>query len=446
MLYERGTAPVFSIVIGARVGGSDETPGETGVSHMFEHMAFKGTDTVGTKDYAKEKKLLAEMEQLALASDSATKLDEAQQQRWTALQKQLDALWIRGAMDAEYSKRGETGMNATTDSELTMYFMNMPRSAFEFTLWMESERLLNPVMREFYKERDVVMEERRMRFEDDPGGKLYEALLGVSFLGHPYRNPVIGYPYDLQRLTATKSEAFRKRFYVPSNLALGIVGNVNPEKDLVLIEKYFGRLPAGPVPSRPFAIEPPQIGQREVVIEFPSSPQFSVAYKKPVYPDPDVPALDVLWQVLAGSSVSPLHEELVKKQQVAASIGYGDMGGEQYPNLAAFIIIPKAPHTNLEVLDAFDKVITRFKRQGPSATQMEIAKRAIAATYLLHLKSSMSIAKDFVESELLFGNWKTSFEQYPALMAVTKDDVLRVARKYLITKTRTIGRVERSEK
>lgn len=442
ILYRRGIAPVFGGAVVVRVGGTDEQLGETGISHMLEHMAFKGTPVVGTKDYEREKKLLARLEEIAKASDAGLQMNESQKAEWESIGAELTKLWENGEFTREYEKRGASGMNATTDKEFTKYFNNFPRSAFEFWCWMESERLLRPVMRQFYQERDVVMEERRMRFEDDPEGKLYERLLGVSFLMHPYRNPVIGYDFDIKRLTASRVDEFRRRYYVPENIVVSVVGDVNPESDIAMIEQYFGRLPTGKTPPRPIVEEPPQQGERRLVLETKNSPQLAIAYHKVPYPHPDDPPLSLMQEILGGSSISPLQKELVKKRQIASSVDIEEAPGQAYPNLILVALTVKRPHTNQELLQAFDGLVEKFKQQGVSEENLMIAKRSIAMEYLGHMRSNLSLALDFASSELLYDDWKTLLHWYDQVMAVTSADVKRVANQYLVKDSRTIGFLE----
>ncbi|MBN8549285.1 MAG: insulinase family protein, partial [Deltaproteobacteria bacterium] len=410
ILYRRGDAPVFGAAVGVRVGGTDEQVGRTGISHMFEHMAFKGTDTVGTKDYAREQKLLAELETLVAQRGPDGKLASTQQARWDEIMKELNTLWNRSQFVSELEKRGASDLNATTDKEMTRYFMNLPRSAFEFWCWMESERLLHPVMREFYQELEVVKEEKRMRYDDDPSGKLYETLLGVAYLSHPYRNPVIGYDADLRNLTATAVDQFRRTYYVPGNMAIAVVGDVNPESDIKIIEKYFGRLPSAPLPPRPDVVEGPQEGERSFTLQANASPQIFIAYHKPQYPHADDAPITLMLEILAGKKTSPLYTELVKKKRLVTDIGHDEAPGAAYPNLFVFYASARSPHTNAEVLAAFDDVIKKFTSSKVSEEDLEVAKRAVAMDHLSHLKSNLALAQDFVTSELLSNNWKAMLD------------------------------------
>jgi len=441
ILYPRPMAPVFAGFVGLRVGAGDENIGETGISHLLEHMAFKGTPEIGTRDYEKEKTLLQELEILEAERQAQGALLAAQRERWQEVNRQLLSLWDLSGFTREYEKRGAVSLNASTDMELTRYYVNLPRSAFKFWCYMESERLQHPVLRQFYQERDVVLEERRMRYEDDPGGKLYELLLSSAFRVHPYRNPVIGYAFDVSRLTAAQLEQFRRRFYVPSNVVVAVVGDLTPEEDIKIIEVYFGRISGGGAPVRPPVVEPLQEGERRIVLETAAAPQLLIAYHKPNYPHPDDPPLSIMQEILAGGKLSPLYVEIVKKRRLATSLSHDEGPGFAYPNLMIFRFITRQPHSNGEVLQAFDRTISAFKKGPPTAEALEIAKRAIAMQYLSHLDSNLALASELAAAELIYNNWKAPLEWYDKAMAVTADDVERVAKKYLLDARRTVAEI-----
>lgn len=445
IFYRRGEAPIFAGAVVVRVGGSDEESGQTGISHLFEHMAFKGTRTVGTKDYGQEKRLLDRLEVLAAASHAGQQLSSEQRKEWDEIHEKLRQLWISDDFTARYEKQGAVGQNATTDKEFTKYFVSLPRSAFEFWCKMEADRLISPIMRQFYQERDVVLEERRMRFEDDPGGKLYELLLGIAYQHHPYRAPVIGYERDIRSLTATALEKFRRRYYIPQNIVISLVGRVDPEADIKVVEEYFGSVPTAADTARDIPEEGAQQGQRQVELSMAASPELVVAYRKPNYPHPDDPPLSVMAEILAGGRTSPLYTELVKKRQLAASVSHEEEPGIVYPNLLMFAATVKTPHSTDEVLHAFDGVVNRFKRVGPTGEQLEIAKRSIGMEYLGHLSSNQSLALDFATSQLAFGTWKASVEWYDKMTQVSLDDVKRVTSTYLVPQQRTVATIEREK-
>lgn len=442
LLYDRGIAPVFSGVVAVRVGGVDEPEGKTGISHMLEHMAFKGTSVFGTKDFDKERELLDQLEEVIRNSDKGQNFSPEQKERWSQLQSQLQELWTGDDFIREYRVRGAAGMNATTDKELTNYFVSFPKSAFEFWCMMESSRLVDPVLRQFYKERDVVMEERRMRYDNSPDGKLYELLLNTAYSQHPYRNPVIGYPEDIRSLTAKETAEFQKQYYVPENIVVSVVGDINPETDLPLLEKYFGRLKVAASPERTKIVEPMQQGEKRVSYKTNSSRKVFIGYKKPNYPHQDDAPLGVMLEMLVGTRSSPVYKELVQKTQIAAGLDYDESPGTAYPNLMLFYASIQAPYTNEQFLEAFDQELVKFKKAEINPELLEIAKRSIAMSYLSNLKSSMSVARDIASSELLHGGWQATFDWYEKAMAVTPEDIKRVANTYLNDTTRTVGFIE----
>lgn len=444
IFYRRGIAPVFSGALVVRVGSVDEPDGLTGASHMFEHMAFKGTHDIGTKDHRQEAPLLEELE-LLMAASRDRELTALEQAKLGELQEALAKLWIVNDFDAQYRMLGGEDLNATTDVELTRFFIDLPSNAFEHWCYLESERLVNPVMRQFYEERDVVREERRMRYEDDPGGKLYEKIKEVAYLEHPYRRPVIGYDRDLERLTMREVEAFRKRYYVPSNMVISVVGGLELAEVKSKLERYFGRIPAGPSPSAPKVVEPKQRDERKMTVNFNASPQLMIAYHKPQYPHPDDAPFAVMLKLLAGSRVAPMYTELVEKLRIATSISYEEAPGRMYPNLVIFVSAPKSPHTNQEIVDAFDRVLDRFQISPLTSEEILIAKRSLVTAGLGGLAENRSLALDLATSEIAYGGWDSLLKWYRQILEVEEPDIRRVAAEYLVQSNRTLGFLERGQ-
>jgi len=445
IMYNRGWAPVFSGIVTVKVGGVDEKEGETGVSHMFEHMAFKGTKTLGTKDYQAEQKLLEDLEKIMAQQINKGQLSPELAKRRAELEAELNKLWTGDEFVRLYRINGAEDMNATTSKELTTYMSSFPKSKFEFWCEHEADRLLHTVLRQFYQERDVVMEERRMRFDDSPAGKMYELLLGTSYVMHPYRTPVIGYEHDLRLLTASMTEEFRKKFYVPNNIVVSVVGDIDSEKDFPIIEKYFGKLPAGPNPPRPQIVEPVQQGERSVTLRALAAPQAYIAYRKPNYPHPDDPPLSLMAEMLVGSRSSPMYKELVVNKKIVSSIDYDEAPGTAYPNILIFAGTPKEPASNDDFITAFDAELEKFKNNSIDLELLDIAKREIAMDYLMQLQSNLDLARSFASAELLHGGWEAVISWYESAMRVTPQDVLRVAKEYLQKDSRTISRIEPKE-
>src|SRR6185437_2305978 len=257
VVCERHEAPVFSFYTLVDAGAAQDPKGETGMAHMFEHMAFKGTTTIGTTDYTAEKVAL-EKEEQAYQAFQRERLKRVGQDPKKV--EELEKAFIQDQEEADkYVKKNEFGeiiesqggedLNATTAEDETSYFYSMPSNRLELWAYLESERFLHPVLREFYQERDVVFEERRMRTDSSPIGRMIEQFLASAYVAHPYRNPNVGWPSDLATLTRTDAQQFFDKYYVASNMTIAVGGDVKPDEVFALAEKYFGRLPAKAKPE-----------------------------------------------------------------------------------------------------------------------------------------------------------------------------------------------------
>ena len=250
VLWRRPEAPVFSFFTLVDAGSAQDPRNETGLAHMMEHMAFKGTPDIGTTDYAAEKVALEKVEQ-TYAAYEAERIKRVGQdpQKLAQLKKAwqdaiaaADKYVVKNQFGEIVESHGGVGMNAFTSYDETAYMYSMPSNQIELWAALESDRMMHPVMREFYKERNVVMEERRMRTDSSPTGRLVEQFLGTAFMANPYHRPTIGYASDLQSFSATDAADFFKRHYVPSNMVIGLVGDLDPEQVFPIIERYFGQL------------------------------------------------------------------------------------------------------------------------------------------------------------------------------------------------------------
>src|SRR5260370_6268904 len=287
---------------------------------MFEHMAFKGTKTIGTKNYALEKQAMDEVEHIYNRYDEernkgvhadAKKLEELQQQLKAAMDK-ANSFVIPNAYPQLIEENGGVGMDAGTGEDSTNYFYNFPRNRLELWFLLESQRFYEPVFREFYKERDVVREERRMRVESSPQGMLVESLLSAALQAHPYHNMPGGWASDIENFRLPEAVAFYKKYYVPANITIGIAGDVDPKECRRLADKYFSILPSGPLPSGVRTVEPVQKGHPRVQGESPAQPFMVIAYKRPNQNDKDDPVFDVLGEILAPDLPAPLSKNLIR--------------------------------------------------------------------------------------------------------------------------------------
>ena len=458
LMFRRPNAPVFAGQTWVKVGGVNEVLGKTGAAHLLEHMAFKGTEQVGTRDYSVEKPLLDELEgyidrleQLKKPGSPGAETPAAQESNLKDLKKKMEAtyqklqkLWVDNEFSITYERQGATGLNAATAKDYTMYRVNLPKVAFELWCWMESERLLHPVFRQFYKERDVVHEERRMRTDDDPSGRLYEAFISTSFWSHPYGYPTVGWPNDINTLRKKDTEQLYQAYYRPDNMVLAIVGDLDPDKSIPILEKYIGKIPAKkePIPELR-AVEVPQRGAREVTLEFDAEPNLLLGYHKPAYPDPDDLKFTVLHAVLSGGRSSLLFRELVLKEQLATSVATTEAPGQLYPSMFVVDATPRAGVTNEKLADALQKIFDRLQTQGFTEQELQAAKRRVRVGFLRGLGSNEDVAETIGESEALYGDWKAHLKMFEMVEQTTSDDLKRLARQYLRPSNRTYAHLER---
>src|SRR5947209_12741199 len=295
VVLERPEAPVFSFFTLVDAGSVQDPKGYTGLAHMMEHEAFKGTPTIGTKNWVAEKAALAEVEKAYAAYDYERKKEVGRdpkkiaemEKAWKAAIEKADEYVKPNEFSEILDQQGEEGMNAFTASDETGYFYSLPANRLELWAYMESERFLHPVMREFYKERDVVWEERRLRIDSSPIGRMVEQFLFTAFFAHPYHNPNVGWPADLDNLSATVAERFFKTYYIPSNMTIAVVGDVKAAQVIAMVDRYFGRIPSRPKPAESPTAEPAQLGERDVVLREQTQPYYLEGYHQPDYRDPD---------------------------------------------------------------------------------------------------------------------------------------------------------------
>ena len=448
ILVERHEVPIVAFHLYMDVGAVDENIGQTGVAHLFEHMAFKGTRTIGTKNYAREKKALEKLD----AAYRAREAERAKGERADpARQKQLKEAFRKAQEEAAsfvvtdefmqiVARAGGVGLNASTSSDATRYHFSLPSNKIELWFALESLRFLEPVIREFYKERDVVMEERRMRTESRPFGKLIEEFLAIAYKAHPYGQPVIGHRSEVTRLRRSEAKEFFRKHYVASAMTAVIVGDANPRQVRQLAETYFGRLPKRPRPEPVRTEEPPQEGERRVMVEVASQPYVLLGYHRPSVRHPDHATLDVISDVLGGGRTSWLYKSLVKEKKIAvAASAFTGFPGYKYPGLFMFFAVPSAGHTAEEVEKAMDEQIERIKEEEVPPDRLQQVKRRARAAVLRGLRSNSGLASALAMNHVLLGDWRYLFRDLDAIEKVTAKDVQRAANQYFQRKNRTVG-------
>ena len=450
LILPREGAPTASFVLQFGIGGVHERPGQTGIAHLLEHMLFKGTTTLGTRDLEAERayfdRIDAVHDTLLSAREAGdTVRVETLQERIRVLEDSARVHVDSNAFDRILSREGAQGLNATTTSESTIYYVELPANRAELWFALEADRMRNPVFREFYSERDVVMEERRMRVDASPAGTLYERHLAEAFQVHPYGQPVVGHMRDLQRISRRDLEHYHRRYYTPNNAVVAIVGNVDPDRMERLARRYFADIPAGEPPPPVEAVEAPQREERRVEIHWDAEPLLRIGWHVPSQLHEDAPALAVLSTLLTGGRSSRLHRRLVTETRSATAV-YSSVGpGDRYPALFQIDATPRAPHTPELLESLVYEEVRRLAREGPSEREMERVRNQVAAGNVRRLTSNLGLAFQLAASESLQGDWREAFSGPAEVRGVTPEDVRRVAATYLTPENRTVAVLRRNE-
>ena len=445
------SAPVFSFYTNVDAGSVQDPMGKTGLAHMFEHMAFKGTDTIGSKNYPAEKIALQKVEDAYAAylheRDKRVGRDEEKL-------KQLDQAWQDAIKDAQQyvipnafseivERNGGENVNASTSDDHTEYHYSFAVNRLELWAYLESERFIHPVFREFYKERDVVIEERRMRTDSSPIGRLIEQFLSEAFAAHPYHRPTIGYISDLNSFSATDAQHFFDTYYIPSNMVVAVAGDIDPAQAMAVMEKYFGRIPSHEKPDERTTTEPPQNSERRVALHESSQPVYVEGYHRPDYRDKDDAVYDALADLLSEGRTSRLYRTLVRDKKIA-SVAQGGTGfpGVKYPHIFYFFAAPMPGHKNEEVGDAIHAEIERLKKEDIGDDELRMVKTRAKANLIRGLDSNEGLATDLALYQTLYGDWRELFRSVDRINAVTKADIRRVANQVFIPTNRTVGVIE----
>ncbi len=494
LVVERHEAPTASCVIKFRVGSVDERTGQTGIAHILEHMLFKGTDVWGTRDYAKEKPLLDRTEELyqailaarrdlpletrrntelydeivrvshALAVAAAVPAERRDGKKVESLGKEAAPLLAAGGdavkrvfdLEAEFcrvqeeaeqfvvededwavlDRNGAWGLNASTGDDSTQYFYSIPANRLELWALIESGRMRHPVLRQFYKERDVIMEERRMRTDNNPGGKVQEQLHALAFTAHPYTWPTIGWASDISVVSRTQVEAFFHEHYAPNRAVACIVGDVKFEQVKALMERYFGDIPRQPDPEPVVTVEPRQGGERRGVVKFPNLrvPQVTVAYHRPAIGHPDFVVLDVINGILTSGNSGRLDRLFWEKRT-------GQFGAANpdtlYPDVFLLFGTPLPGKTLADMEKEIAEQVRRLREEPVTDEELLRVRNQSAATLIRGMQSNMGLAHNLTNYEVLL-RWDY-LNSYPdAVAKVTKEDIQRVARKYFEDDNRTV--------
>jgi predicted Zn-dependent peptidase len=445
LVVERHDAPVFAYATCVDAGTAYDLSGQTGLAHMFEHEAFKGTQTIGTTDYKAEEKALAKVdaawdaivtERARSARADSTRLAELQQ-AFDAAQAEALAYVVPNEFSTILDRNGVRGMNAFTANDMTCYYYSLPSNRLELCARMEGDRLSRPVLREFYTERNVVRNERRMRIESSPMGRLYEDFMAAAFKSHPYRN-LIGNAADIENFRRRDAQAYFDKYYVARNMTVVLVGDVTVAEVTRLAGKYFGEIADAPDPLPVITVEAEPTSERRILAREDANPTVMIGWLGPSGNDPDYPAMELLMAILGDGRTSRLNERLVKQEKVATMAGAGTGApGEKYPNLSMVFLNVAAGEDPLRAEEMAYEEIARLAEEGPSAAELEKVKTRYLADTIRQLRQPSRFAMALAVADQIRGGWTELFDNLDRVSAVTAADVQRLAREKLTPERRT---------
>jgi predicted Zn-dependent peptidase len=449
LILPRPAAPVVSMATYADVGGVDENQNATGLAHIFEHMAFKGTTTIGTKDYAKEKAAM-KTEDEAFATlraerlrrprpdpDKVKRLEDA----LTKAQDEARAFVVPNEMGEIIERAGGHGLNAFTNFDMTVYHYSLPSNRLELWASLEADRFSHPVLREFYKEKDVIMEEKRMG-ESQPTGRLFTDFMPLAYTASMYRAGVIGYISDLKAITRAEAETWFAKYYGAKNLTAVVVGDVDPATAMPLFEKTLGTIPSGQKPGPVVTQEPAQRAEKRLIMEDPSQPFLLVAYHKGDINDPDSAVYEAISDILAEGRSSWVYKSLVTDKKVALYTGAFTELGQKYPGLFVFFAIPNKGKSNADCENAIYEQIERLKKEPVSAAELQAVKAKEKKKFLAAIDSNMGLAMQLAYAQNLQGDWREAFRWLDKVDKVTSADIQRVARALFVRSNRSVAMIE----
>jgi predicted Zn-dependent peptidase len=449
IVVKRDVAPVVSFVTYVDVGGVNEPLGNTGIAHIFEHMVFKGDTYIGTTNWEEERVVIEQLDNAYIAwyrENTKPNADPAKLEslwaEFTSLQDKAKTYVKNNEFTQIIEQNGGNGINAATGPEQTFYYYSLPENKIELWFNLESARFKNPVFREFYVEKEVIKEERRMRTENNPIGRLLEEFMRVAYAGHPYGNPVVGWFSDIDATTIADARRFYEQFYAPSNITIGIAGDVDPARVRQLANKYFGSIPAGNEPPLMVTDPAPQRGERRFVIEDSAQPLILMGYHTVPGSHTDSPALNLLGDIIASGRTSRLYKRMVEDEQIALQIeALNGFPGTKYQSMFVALLIPNQGVELSKLEEVFEEELEKVKTGDITQDELDRARTKIRAGLIRSLADNNGLALALATAQAQQGDWRTVFTDLDKINAVTLDDLQRVANTYLVKNKRTVGSI-----
>jgi predicted Zn-dependent peptidase len=452
IMLNRGYTPTLALLISFKVGSADESYKTIGVAHMLEHMLFKGTDVIGTTDYKKEKIIQEKIEEIGEKLNNINlknpdiKETEKLKAELLKLQDEQRKYVVSSPYSRIYTENGGVGFNASTSRDMTTYYIELPASRLELWAKLESERLRNPVLREFYIEKGAVLEERLMSYESNGDGSLFEQFIADAFIAHPYRHPVIGWRSNIESFSINDVRAFYKNNYTASRMTITVVGKQNTDETFKLLTGYFGKLAKGEDMAGIHVKEPEQKGERRFEFYFDSNPSLIIGWHKPAFPSRTDYVFEIIENILSNGKMSRLYKSLVNERGLAASVdAWNGYPGARYDNLFIIAAVPKYPVTAEKLEEA---VYQEIAKVNSDLTEDEIKKvlNQKESSFIFQMDNNMGIARMFSYYQTNFGNFKYGVDYLNVLKTITLKEIKETINKYLIKENRTVGILRDSSK
>jgi predicted Zn-dependent peptidase len=447
IVAERHSAPVVSFRTYVNAGAVDAPAGETGLARLLERLTSKGTESIGTRDWTGEKKALDALEEannrLEAERNKGIHADEV---KITSLQMQLrmamnqaDSFVRPNEYPGAIAEAGASGSGTTVNADSIQLFYSLPSNRIELWFLLESQRLTRPVFREFYKEREAQLGEVTASVNTNPQAKLLSIFPATAFEAHPYRNPLNGWPGDVEHLRLTDAKAFFEKYFVPGNITCAMAGDVNPADARRLAERYFGPMPARPMPPLVHTVEPAQTGPRTAVAGIANQAFVGIGYKRPDVYDRDDPVFDLLEIILGGDRQSVLYKDLIEgRALVSAAQVMGNYPGGRFPSLFTFLLRPTAGHTPEEVRAALANALLRLQTGTVDAATLARAKAKVRDNILARLSDNTGLAQVLATYAATYGDWRRLSADLDRLARATAGDIQRVAIKYFVPERLTM--------
>jgi predicted Zn-dependent peptidase len=441
VVAERHLAPVVSFRTYVNAGSVDVPSGETGLARLIDRLATKGTETIGTRDWTGEKKALDALEEacsrLEAERGKGARADDA---KITSLEiqfrmavEQAQSFVRPGEYPGAAQEAGASGSATTVNADSIQLFYSLPSNRIELWFLLESQRLMRPVFREFYKERDTLLTEIRSNANTNAQARILSAFPAAAFEAHPYRNPLTGWAGDVEHLRMSDVKAFFEKYFVPANITCAIVGDISPADARRLAERYFGPIPARPLPDAVHTTEPPQNGPRIGIAGTAAQPYVAMGYKRPDAFDRDDPVFDLLQMMLGGDRQSLLYREMIESRALLSGLQViSNYPGARYPSMFTFVLRPSGGHTPEELRSAVAAVVLRLQTAPVDAATLARAKARVRDVMLSRLSDNEGLAQVLATYSATYGDWRKLFVDLDRISGATPEDVQRVAIKYFV--------------